>query len=203
MAACAHWRAITGLTGKPSRMADGVGEQVFERQGAKAFGQGFPGRHRPGGDGVPAHLGHVLQARKALGDQAWAAPQAFRPCSWLPSHTRAKASPPMPFIVGSTTVKVMAAASAASMALPPRAIAARPAQRPAAGWWTPHCAPTQAGGQREREGSNSYALVLAIRHFHAGQPSQRHLGRLDHLTPAPVVGLGQRRQPAPSPGVTT
>ena len=39
----------------------------------------------------------------------------------------AKASEPMPFIVGSTTVRQMAAVSAASMALPPRARACSPA----------------------------------------------------------------------------
>src|SRR5687767_8632281 len=46
-------------------------------------------------------------------------PEAFRPCRVLPSQTRAKASDPMPFITGSTTVSVMAVATSASAALPP------------------------------------------------------------------------------------
>ena len=46
-------------------------------------------------------------------------PEALRPCSSLPSHRMAKPSLPMPQPVGSTTVSVMAAAMAASTALPP------------------------------------------------------------------------------------
>ena len=34
-------------------------------------------------------------------------PDAFKPCSRLPSQINANASDPMPFIVGSTTVSVM------------------------------------------------------------------------------------------------
>ena len=71
---------------------------------------------------------------KRSADQARGArPEAFRPCSAAPSHTSAKASPPIPFITGSTTVSVMAAARAASIALPPRANAAAPACA-ASGW---------------------------------------------------------------------
>ncbi len=44
-----------------------------------------------------------------------------------PSQMMAKASPPMPFMQGSTTVSVMAVASAASTALPPRASISSPA----------------------------------------------------------------------------
>mgnify|MGYP003609270794 CR=1 FL=1 len=58
---------------------------------------------------------------------AGARPDAFRPCSSLPSHTIAKPSLPMPQPVGSTTVKAMAAASAASTALPPASNMRRPA----------------------------------------------------------------------------
>ena len=54
-------------------------------------------------------------------------PEAFRPTSFDPSHRMQKASAPMPFMVGSTTVMAMALAIAASTALPPRAIMRRPA----------------------------------------------------------------------------
>ncbi|ETH34015.1 tripartite tricarboxylate transporter family receptor domain protein, partial [Bordetella pertussis H897] len=50
-----------------------------------------------------------------------ARPEAFRPCSWRPSQMMANRSPPMPFMHGPTTVMVMAAAIAASTALPPAA----------------------------------------------------------------------------------
>src|SRR5262245_16569659 len=46
-------------------------------------------------------------------------PDAFKPCSLLPSHRMANASLPIPLLVGSTTVSAIAAASAASTAFPP------------------------------------------------------------------------------------
>ena len=56
-----------------------------------------------------------------------ARPEAFRPCSSLPSQTMAKASLPRPLPVGSTSTRTAAAAIAASTALPPFAIIDRPA----------------------------------------------------------------------------
>ena len=50
-----------------------------------------------------------------------------------PSATIAKASAPIPLETGSTTVSVIAAATAASTALPPRASIERPACA-ASGW---------------------------------------------------------------------
>jgi hypothetical protein len=46
-------------------------------------------------------------------------PEAFSPCSCLPSQRIANASDPIPLPDGSTTVSVMAVAMAASTALPP------------------------------------------------------------------------------------
>ncbi len=46
-------------------------------------------------------------------------PEAFRPMSSFPSQTMAKASLPRPLLTGSTTVKAIAVATAASTALPP------------------------------------------------------------------------------------
>src|SRR5262245_43509842 len=46
-------------------------------------------------------------------------PEALRPWSLLPSQIMAKASLPIPLLVGSTTVSVIAVASAASTAFPP------------------------------------------------------------------------------------
>ena len=54
-------------------------------------------------------------------------PEAFSPWSFFPSHRMQNASLPMPLLVGSTTVSVIAAASAASTALPPFCIMLRPA----------------------------------------------------------------------------
>ena len=64
---------------------------------------------------------------------AGARPEPFRPCSVLPSQTSEKTSLPMPFEVGSTTVRAMAVASAASTALPPCWSIERPAWA-ASGW---------------------------------------------------------------------
>ena len=50
---------------------------------------------------------------------AGARPEPFSPCSLPPSQTSAKTSLPIPLEVGSTTVKVMPVAIAASTALPP------------------------------------------------------------------------------------
>ncbi len=54
-------------------------------------------------------------------------PEAFRPCNSFPSQMIAKTSLPMPFEIGSTTVSVIAVASAASTALPPARSMRRPA----------------------------------------------------------------------------
>ena len=60
-------------------------------------------------------------------------PEAFKPRSAFPSQTIAKRSEPIPFEIGSTTVSVIAVASAASMALPPSASTRAPACA-ASGW---------------------------------------------------------------------
>ena len=67
----------------------------------------------------PAYLSGVISAGE------W--PEALRPTSLVPSHRMQKASEPMPFIVGSVIVMAIAAASAASTALPPLASMRRPA----------------------------------------------------------------------------
>jgi hypothetical protein len=48
-----------------------------------------------------------------------AGPDELSPCNLPCDHISAKASPPIPLDVGSTTVNAAAAATAASMALPP------------------------------------------------------------------------------------
>src|SRR5262249_28086754 len=55
------------------------------------------------------------------------------PCSAVPSQTIAKRSPPMSLEPGCTTVSVIAVASAASTAVPPRRSTASPAEA-ASGW---------------------------------------------------------------------
>ena len=54
-------------------------------------------------------------------------PEPLIPVRSCPSQTMAKASLPTPFIVGSTTVRVIAVAIAASTALPPRRSMSMPA----------------------------------------------------------------------------
>ena len=72
--------------------------------------------------------GIAVRPAKRRGDHAAGArPDAFRPTSSSPVHRIAKRSEPMPLLHGSTTVSVIAVASAASTALPPRASIAMPA----------------------------------------------------------------------------
>ncbi|MCY1517340.1 hypothetical protein D9M68_520180 [compost metagenome] len=67
-------------------------------------------------------------ALKYAGVQAFGAgPEAFRPCSSLPSHRMQKASLPRPLLTGSTSVITAAVAMAASTALPPCCRMRRPA----------------------------------------------------------------------------
>ena len=69
--------------------------------------------------------------RKYAGVQAaGAGPEAFSPCSFLPSQRMQKASEPRPLLHGSTTVMTAAAAIAPSTALPPCWIMRSPAWAP-------------------------------------------------------------------------
>ena len=76
-------------------------------------------------------IGIVLRPAKRAGVQAIGArPLPLSASTGAPSPgiaTRANRSPPTPLLTGSTTVNVMAAANAASTALPPRCSAASPA----------------------------------------------------------------------------
>ena len=73
-------------------------------------------------------IGMVCASLKRSGvHAAGARPEAFRPRSFLPSHKMAKASEPMPLLVGSSTVRAMAVAITASTALPPFNSMRRPA----------------------------------------------------------------------------
>ena len=58
---------------------------------------------------------------------AGAVPEAFSPCSCVPSHRMQKASEPRPLLQGSTIVITAAVATAASTALPPAASMRSPA----------------------------------------------------------------------------
>jgi hypothetical protein len=75
----------------------------------------------------------VLPLNRSGVQAAGERPEAFRPCSLPPSQRIANASLPMPLPVGSTTVSVIAVASAASTALPPFISMERPACA-ASGW---------------------------------------------------------------------
>ena len=72
--------------------------------------------------------GILLQRAKRSGVQASGErPEPFKPYSLFPSQTMAKASLPIPLLVGSTTVNAIAEAKAASTAFPPRSIILSPA----------------------------------------------------------------------------
>lgn len=75
-------------------------------------------------------------------------PDPLRPWRCSPVQTIAKASPPMPFEVGSTTVSAMAAARAASTALPPSWSISRPACA-ARGWLVATTFRAKTGTRRE------------------------------------------------------
>ena len=66
-------------------------------------------------------------AKRASVQPAGERPEALSPTSAPPEATMAKASLPMPFVTGSTTVSATAVAIAASTALPPLASMASPA----------------------------------------------------------------------------
>ena len=74
-------------------------------------------------------------------------PEPLSPCSFPPCQTSENASPPTPLSVGSQTVRQAAAASAASIALPPCSSARTPA-RVAAGWLVATSAPPTIVGIR-------------------------------------------------------
>src|SRR5262249_57604138 len=107
----------------------------------------WKGRGRRGGEGSPAAgpargrvtlsqpgCGTLFSPAKSSGvHAAGERPEAFRPRSSLPSQTIAKRSEPIPFEIGSTTVSVIAVASAASIAFPPSASTRAPACA-ASGW---------------------------------------------------------------------
>src|SRR5690625_4227042 len=69
----------------------------------------------------------LLPANAPASSFAGERPLEFSPCSCPSAHRIANRSLPMPLEVGSTTVRVTAAAMAASTALPPRCNACRPA----------------------------------------------------------------------------
>ena len=118
-----HRRAITGETGKPSRASSIAGRSscsngnLPKRRDSSAQAAGQPGTVT----GVQPYSG-IRSAGGAhpLAIEPGARPLASRPCRRPRVQTRAKASPPIPQPVGSTTVSAAAAAIAASMALPPR-----------------------------------------------------------------------------------
>src|SRR5690606_12852858 len=82
-------------------------------------------------------------AARPLASRAWTFPV-------LASYTRAKASPPMPVLMGSTTASTAAMATAASAAVPPRRRTSKPAA--AARGWLVATAPLRHITTDRREG---------------------------------------------------
>jgi hypothetical protein len=108
------------------RRLEQVGERAACRSGRAGSSTATP---RPGTLTLPQPvlgiLSWPLYWSGVISAGEW--PEALRPTSLVPSHRMQKASAPMPFIVGSTTVMAIALATAASTALPPLASMRRPA----------------------------------------------------------------------------
>src|SRR3954467_6947066 len=101
-----------------SRSAKGSLPKRLDNATQPATAPGTVTESKPRLGGVLASSPYFL--RKYSGVQlAGALPDAFRPCSSLPSHRIARASLPRPLLTGSQTVMAAAAAMAASTALPP------------------------------------------------------------------------------------
>ncbi len=125
-----HCLAMIGVTAKP--------EVACSMAGSKSFSKfSFPNfcESAAHADTAP---GTVTLAQPSFGISGWVMkssvfhssgnrPDAFRPCNSFPSQTIQNASEPMPFMVGSTTVRVIAVAIAASTAFPPNLIIWSPA----------------------------------------------------------------------------
>ena len=116
--------ATVGETGKPSYAYPIAGDKASvsgslpKRSDRAAHAEGAPGTVT----GIQPYRGISLCPAffTALTDMAFGAgPLAFRPYIFPPVQTIAKASPPIPLEVGSTTVRHAAAAIAASTAFPP------------------------------------------------------------------------------------
>src|SRR3954453_10740457 len=128
-ACAAHCAATVGVTRKPLR--------PYAIAGSNSLGNG----NRPNLACSATHAdtapGTVTEFQPTPGTSpaskysgvhaAGERPDAFNPCSSLPSHTIANASEPMPLDTGSTNVSVIAVARIASTALPPSAIICSPA----------------------------------------------------------------------------
>ena len=105
-----------------ARVFDGRTTERVERQRAEAARERRPrGDGSGNGDRRPAFGRASSRGRQSVSgvQDVGERPDPLSPCKRAPSHTSANASPPMPFITGSTTVRVMAAATAASTAFPP------------------------------------------------------------------------------------
>src|SRR6478735_8551921 len=101
-----------------SRSPNGSLPKRCDRAAQEATAPGMLTESTPRLGGVRASAPYL--PAKYCGDQpAGAGPEAFRPCSFCPSHRMAKASLPRPLLTGSQMVMAAAAATAASTALPP------------------------------------------------------------------------------------
>ena len=103
----------------------------------------------------------VWRAKRSAVHPAGERPEAFRPVSRSPSQTMAKASLPTPLLHGSTTVNVMAVATAASTALPPRRRMSTPAAA-ASGWEVATTLRASTGARRDGCGKDQSNTVHRV-----------------------------------------
>ena len=129
-AARAHLSAIRAVQTMPSRAASAAGATALSRpKRPKREARSAQSRTAPGTVTDRGPTSSADRPPRSAGDR----PEPLNPYSAPSSQTSANASPPMPLSVGSATVSIAAAASAASTAFPPRSSALRPA-RVASGW---------------------------------------------------------------------
>jgi len=125
----AHCSAIVGETRKPLRPYEIAGSK--SRSNGSLPNLACSSTHADTAPGTVTEFqpstGTALPPKYSGVHAAGERPDAFSPCSCRPSQTMAKASEPMPLETGSTTVRTIAVAIAASTALPPSASIRRPA----------------------------------------------------------------------------
>ena len=152
---CFHSSAMTGETWKPfarrSRSPARTGSRNADCRTARTA-RPMP-RPRPARSRSPSRAAASPQRRRnarrshAAGER----PDAFRPCSDVPSHRMRTRREPRPLPVGSTTVSAMAAARAASTALPPARACAGPLSPQAAATSRRYCGRAPESGAKHRE----------------------------------------------------
>ena len=123
--ASSQWCAVVTETAQPSRASDTAGARfsASDRRPcarvSSAQAAGAPGTVAGAQPSIGSLPVHPLECARSIESAFGLGPLAFKPRSVPSFQSSAKASLPMPFAVGSTTVSAAAVATIASTALPP------------------------------------------------------------------------------------